>query len=327
MPSSLSRLKSASKLACVSGAALLMLFGCKSKSTADMDLPPLERIEAAMETAKSTTGAGSPVMWKMADEDTTIYLFGTVHLLPSDVVWRSDRFDAAFQGADKIYLETDATSPEGMKKLQELMQEAAFFSDGETLETVLTETQYETVSNAAKKIGVPISAMSNAKPWFASLQLSMVQIMKSGYDPNSGVEMVLTEGAKGTGKSFGFLETPEFQLSVLSGAPLNEQIEGLMFTAKTLDSGTELLDLLVDEWADGDIAGLSALMGEPSMFGSQEAYDALIKSRNQNWVPLIEDILEEPGTKFVAVGAGHLAGPDSVVKMLRDKGHDVAVVE
>jgi len=95
---------------------------------------------------------------------------------------------------------------------------------------------------------------------------------------------------------------------------------------KSLDLGEEYLDTLVAEWADGDVKGIGAMMSNPAIFGTQDAYDALLTTRNKNWIPGIKALLDEPGNKLVAVGAGHLAGPDSVIGMLRDEGIKVKVV-
>jgi hypothetical protein len=84
-----------------------------------------------------------------------------------------------------------------------------------------------------------------------------------------------------------------------------------------------VLDTLVSEWVDGDVHGIGLLMSNPDMMGSDDVYDALLKSRNEIWVGKIEAMLEEPGTRLIAVGAGHLAGEDSVIEMLEAKGYEV----
>ncbi len=311
---------------CVS---LVALTACSNanKTGVDNTKDALKRIEAAVETAKSTQGPGQPAMWTLADDDTTVYLFGTVHLLPDDLVWKSQSFQTAFDAADKLYLELDLESPEAQEEMQNLILQHATFTDGTTLSSLLTEDQKAAISKAANTVGVPMAALEPVKPWFAGLQLGLVQIMKSGYNPESGVEQVLMGEAAASGKTFGYFESALDQVLILSGASLDEQVNNLVFTAKTIDSGKEILDVIVDEWADGDVRGMSAMMGEPDMFGSQKAYDDLIVNRNQKWIPQIEAILDDPGVKFVAVGAAHLAGPDSVIKMLRQKGYDVALAQ
>lgn len=312
--------------AIVACASVFVLTACGGTQSNDIDALAKDarvRITSAMETARSTQGTGNPALWTLSDEDTTVYLFGTVHLLPDDLEWKTESFQTAFDAADTLYLEIDQSNTAAQQEVAALVVEHGMFKDGKTLSAALNDEDRAAVALAAETVGVPMSALDPAKPWFAGLQLSLVQMAKSGYNPMSGVEHVLTAEAKSTGKSFGHFETALEQVKILSGAPLDEQIEGLVFASKTIDMGTDMIDVMVGEWADGDVAGLSALMGEPSMFGSQDAYDALIVNRNKNWIPQIEAILEDPGVKFVAVGAGHLAGPDSVITMLRDKGYEI----
>jgi len=95
-------------------------------------------------------------------------------------------------------------------------------------------------------------------------------------------------------------------------------------SALMLDESPQMLDLLVSEWADGDVVGIASLVASPDGVGLSDAfYDSLLVKRNRNWVPKIEAMLDEPGSVFIAVGAGHLAGPDSVITMLRDKGYEI----
>ncbi|MEO9970663.1 MAG: TraB/GumN family protein [Hyphomonadaceae bacterium] len=313
-----------------------LLAGCQSPETADdtVDAASAEvgaitiedaraEIAEALETAASTHGSGSPAMWRVADEDTTLYLFGTVHLLKPETEWRTEKFDTAFGESDRLITEIDTDSPEGLAAIQGLMIERGVLTDGKTLSDLLTDEQEITVSEALDSVGVPLAAVDPLQPWFASLNLSLMQIQQSGYSPTSGVETILTADAKAAGKSFGFLEDAEQQLDALAGGTLEEQIEGLVFTAETLDLGTEILGALVDEWADGDLAGLGVIIADPSTIGGDEAYDRLLVNRNANWVPQIQAMLETPGTSMIAVGAAHLAGPDSVVNMLKAEGLDV----
>lgn len=311
-------------------AGALMLGACAQ--TADtpiekVDKSAAERIQAAMETARSTQGPGHPTLWSMGDDDTTIYLFGTAHLLPDGLDWKTETFQEAFDSADKVYMEIDPDAANDAQLMQSLVMEHGMFSDGTTLSSLLSEDEMAAVKAAAESVGLPVAGLDPVKPWFAGLQLSLVQMMKNGYNPNAGVEQILTAEAKASGKTFGHFETPVEQMLLLSGAPMEEQIEGLVFSAKSIDMGKDILDTLVEEWADGDVKGMGALMGEPDMFGTDSAYEKLIVTRNQNWIPQIEAILADPGVKFVAVGAGHLSGPDSVITMLRDKGHTVERVQ
>jgi len=284
----------------------------------------LATLQASIERAQGTQGDGAPALWTLKDEDTTVYLFGTVHILRPETEWRTPAFDAAFGSADKLVLEADTTSTESQQAMAALIPKYGLFSDGQTLNGVLEDEDEPAVEAALATLGIPLTAFQPMKPWLVSLQMSVLQMQKAGFDPESGIEPILTAEASATGKSFGYLETVEEQFSILADADMEEQVDGLIFTAQTLDFGPEMLDSLVTEWADGDVVGLGEIVAEPEAIGGEDAYQALLVNRNQNWVPQIKTMLDEPGTVFVAVGSAHLAGPDSVIKMLRADGLEIS---
>jgi len=318
-----------SRLLLTGTAALgLILSGCQAKSDSAAapqaladDISKDEMVSMmkdAIAVAQDTSGNGSPAMWTFSDDDTTVYLYGTVHLLKPGLTWRSPAFNVALSQADTIVLEADVVSAESQAGMQKLIMDYGMFSEGQTLRGALEDDDEAVVSAALEANGIPLQAVDTLKPWMVGLQLSMMQIMQAGYDPQAGVETILL--AEAGDKKLVYLETVETQIKALGGAPIEDQIQGLMATLSTMELGEEYLNTLVAEWADGDVKGIGALMANPAMFGTQDSYDALLTTRNKNWVPGIKALLNEPGTKLVAVGAGHLAGPDSVVTMLKNDG-------
>ena len=278
----------------------------------------------ALAAAGTTSGPGAPAMWKLSDEDTEIYLFGTVHLLRPDLVWRTAEFDQAISSADKIVFEVDMKSEDAIRAVTTDYFQRGMFADGRTLTSVLNEEDEAVVSAAVDTLGVPISAMNTFEPWMASVNLVGLKLTNDGFDPASGGESVIEAEAVAAGKSFGYLETISQQTDAFDLLPEEEQITMLYETAVLLDESPQMLDLLVEEWADGDVTGIGTLVANPDGVGfTDAAYQSLLVKRNQNWVPQIEAMRDSPGSIFIAVGAGHLAGPDSVVTMLRDKGYTI----
>ncbi len=280
--------------------------------------------DEALRSARASKGPGAPAMWRLADDDTTIYLFGTVHLLRPQLQWRSEAIDRAIEEADTIVLETDTMSPEAQRAIAQDFIQRGMFSDGRTLKSVLTDQEEAVISAAFESVGASLPRMNRFEPWMASVNLGVLKMMNDGHDPNAGVERVIAKEAKTAGKSVAYLETLSQQIDAFDLLPENEQINMLYGTALLLDGSPQLFDILVDEWADGDVEGIAKLAANPNGFGSTEAvYQSFLVNRNASWVPQIEAMLEEPGSFFIAVGAGHLAGSDSVITMLRDRGHDV----
>lgn len=296
---------------------------CKPESRAEARArrPALE--EAALAAAQESRGNGAPALWKMSDEDTVIYLFGTVHLLRPDMQWQTPVIEAAIASADTVVFEADVSSPEAQRELMKFYTGQGFFTDGTQLTNLLSGTETEELTEALQLVDLPVEALQPYKPWMAAINISVKQMIDEGFDPEAGVEKVIERAALEHGASFAFLETVDDQLGGLAGLNNCHQIDFLMATVDGLEDGTAALDLLVEEWADGDVNGLGTLMSNPEMLGSQPIYDAMMTDRNARWVPKIEAMLDSPGTVFVAVGAGHLAGEDSVIEMLRGKGHVV----
>jgi hypothetical protein len=273
--------------------------------------PALADNHAAPEAPAAAKG---PALWKVADEDTTIYLFGTVHVLPKGVEWYDATIADALTGADVLVTEIpmDAASE---AHLQQLTMTNGMLPAGTTLRSLLTPEQTVTYEAALAKIGAPPAAFDQFKPWLAGLTLSLLPLMQQGYDPNSGVERVLL--GKVGDKPRGALETAEFQLGIFDGMPQDAQISFMMEAAAGMDEVKPLLDRMVAEWAEGDAVQLAEVMNEGMT--DPAVAEALLYSRNANWAEWIDARLDQPGTVFVAVGAGHLAGAKSVQDYLAQK--------
>ena len=279
--------------------------------------------EDALAEAEASRGAGEPALWTLSDEDTTLYIFGTVHLLRPDLDWRTDEMDSAFAEADTIVFEADVTSQAAASEMMKFISTEGMLEGGQQLSSLLSELERAELQKALDHVGLPLGAIEPFRPWWAAVNLSVLQIKKEGFDPNSGVETVLGAEARAAGKSFAYLETIDEQLGRLANMPTDVQVDFLVSSAESIEEGGDVLDTLVSEWVDGDVHGIGLLMSNPDMMGSDEVYEALLKSRNEVWVGKIEAMLDEPGTRLIAVGAGHLAGEDSVIEMLEAKGYEV----
>ena len=279
--------------------------------------------DAGIDPVAASEGPGTPALWTLSDEDTTIYIFGTVHLLKPELEWRTPEFDAALASIDTLYTEADVLSPAAQAEGQKLVMDLGMLDGGETLTAILDDADEKEVKEALDILGLPMAALDPMEPWMASITLSQVAVMQQGYAPGAGVESVLIGEAEAAGKELAYFETIEEQLNFFANLPDEDQVDFLVASAEAIENEPDMLDRLVAEWAEGDVQGLGEMMADPGAFGSQTVYDVLLVERNRNWIPQIEAILEEPGTVMVAVGAGHLAGDDSLITMLRDKGYEV----
>lgn len=312
----------------VAGIALLGACAADSGASDAAERPTMDELRAeydeALAKAQATGGPGSPALWSMSDEDTTIYIFGTVHLLRPEVEWRYPAFDAALAEADTVVFEVDLFTDEGLQAYMSEFVPNGMYEDGRTLRGVLSESDEAVIEAGMQAAGAPIDAFNAFEPWMVSVNLGSMQLVADGYDAESGVEKVIQDEAVRAGKDFAYLEDLADQLEVFDGMSEEAQIEMLYTTVLTLDAAGETVDHMVAEWADGDVEGLGVLAasgeGTPS---AVEMYERLLVTRNRNWIPVIEGFLEEPGTFFIAAGSAHFAGPDSVILMLEEEGYTV----
>ncbi len=264
-----------------------------------------------------------PAMWLVSDADTKVYLYGTVHILKPEMQWQTEAFNTAFADSDAVYLEADL-SDEVQASLAGILPPLAFYSDGRTLMDVLDAADEKEVVEAAEILGLPPETLNMMKPWFASIALSQIHMVKTGYEANSGVEKIIAAKAKTAQKPMRYFETAEQQLHFLAGLPEASQIEFLVASAEAIEDRPEMLDELVADWVSGDVKGIADLMAGEDVMGDRTVYDVLLVKRNRIWAKTIDQLLEdEAGTFMIAVGAAHLAGPDSTVVMLEAAGDTV----
>jgi uncharacterized protein len=165
-------------------------------------------------------------------------------------------------------------------------------------------------------VGIPTAALDNYEPWFVATALSLMSVQKAGFAADSGVEQQLGAAAKRDGKTVSALETFEQQLDYFDSMPEPQQIAFLNSTISELPNAATMLDSMVASWAKGDPEALARQINE-SVSITPELAKTLLTDRNERWADWIANRMKQPGTIFIAVGAGHLAGKDSVQAFLK----------
>jgi hypothetical protein len=257
-----------------------------------------------------------PALWKVADKDTTIYMFGTVHVLPETANWYDGRVSTALAASDSIVTELPMSAMEDPAS-QQLIMGMAMLPPEKSLRAMLTADQRATYEAAMAKLKMPPETFDRFEPWFAAMTLSVLPLMQNGYKLDKGVEKVL-EGKAGSIER-GAVETLEGQMKLFDELPLEAQVAFLTATAANIDKVVPSLDAMVAAWQTGDADKLAELMND-SLKDDPALADRLLYARNRNWAQWIDDRLDRPGTVFMAVGAGHLAGNQSVQDALAARG-------
>ena len=261
-----------------------------------------------------------PALWVLKDADTTIYLFGTVHLLPHDTDWRSAELDKALADSQALYVEITDDDQANMAALV-----LRYGMDmAHTLDSLLPPLERDRLARAARQAAVPggAAALPVMRPWLAALTLTVAPLTKAGRDPSQGVDRQLRAAMERAGKPVRALETAEQQIRFLADMPQSMQLALLRSTLRDTDRAAADLKALIAAWKGGDEATIARLENDLMRREEPQLYQRLLVERNEALSKRIAAMLQQPGTLFIAVGAAHLAGPDSVQAQLARDGMD-----
>ena len=263
-----------------------------------------------------------PALWKVARGKSVIYLFGTVHALPSGVPWLAGKVADALDHSDTLVTEILDQDPAAMR---DIVAKTAMLPEGQSLRTGLDPKGRAAFEKAMTASGLPVAAFDRFRPWYAAVALSTLPLMKSGYDPANGVDTTLSARAKEAHKAHEALETAAYQLGLFNQLPQEAQKRYLYEVAVDAGSIPDDLAKMIREWKAGHAEELARLMNEDE--SDPALLQLLLINRNRNWARWIKARLARPGTVLVAVGAGHLAGKGSVQDQLAKLGIKVTRVQ
>lgn len=259
----------------------------------------------------------APALWQISDSDTTIWLFGTIHILPAGFEWRTPVIDTAIAGSDQLVLETVTDDDQNSAAM--LLMRLGISPDVPPISDRVDPELLPKLAAMIARGPFPESFLNGLETWAASLMLVGVTLNDLGLDPENGVEEQLELIFQLRGIPVSSLETPSEQLGFFDALPEDAQRHFLASVIDTPEDIRSEFDEMLNAWVTGDETAI-ALTFDSELAVSQPLRDALLTNRNRAWADWIARRLEEPGTVFVAVGAGHLAGEDSVQEFLSENG-------
>ncbi|MEO1707501.1 MAG: TraB/GumN family protein [Pseudomonadota bacterium] len=312
---------------------LACLFTAACASTADDVSTDAASTASAQSQAASAPSAQTrafgdgPAMWRMTDDDSEIYLFGTFHLLPAGLQWTTPTFDAAMLATETTFTEADTESPEAVAEIQTAVRRLGLNPPGVTLSSSLGPERAASFGAVAQQYGVPMAQLEPLRPWLAVLSITQIAFQQVGYDPQAGAESTILARAASENDTLGHFESAVSQIEAIASL---DEIGEFANTDESLDQLADFAGFAEDMlaiWQSGDVDRLDAELVGSVRNSSEEAFNIIFKNRNANWVQQIETMMAGEGDYFLAVGAGHLVGEDSVIDMLRDRGFTVTRVQ
>jgi uncharacterized protein len=269
--------------------------------------------------AGAVNARGETSVWTLKGTRNTVYLAGSVHALPKGDAAFPEQLERAYQAADAIMLEVDLASMNPIEAVKFITTNGTLPAD-QTLKDVVGAGPYERVSNLAASLEIPEIMIAKLEPWAAALVLTQFALTRTGFDPQLGIDMQITERARTDGKSIEGLETVIDQLSVFDARSFEEQTRFLLDSADDAPKLDDDLKELIVAWRTGNLRALEkAFLKERGK--SPQLYDALLGVRNRLWLPKIEALLENDRDYLVVVGTLHFVGRDGLLALLREHGH------
>jgi uncharacterized protein YbaP (TraB family) len=276
-------------------------------------------------------GPPVPLLWKVSDEDNSLYLLGSFHLLlPGDYPLSRD-VDMALADAEKLLFEI---APEELASPQLAMQmgQAAMRTDGSTLDDQLGPGLSAKLAawgeaNAAQlaATGISVELLQRFEPWFVGMMVTIAQMKGIGFDPALGLDVHMGALAQKAQKPTAGFETGAQQIAFLDGMDAGEQLQMLEQALDQAEAGAGQMLALHAAWRAGDVDTILEGTVAEMRRDFPALYRAINVERNDAWMPKLEARLREDGEDdtLVVVGAMHLLGEDGVVEKLRAKGYVV----
>ena len=269
----------------------------------------------AAPAAASATDA-DPALWVVRDEDTTVYLFGTFHMLDGRP-WFNDEVRTAFDASNELVLE--AIIPDNQAELQPLFARLAIDPQGRLLSQRLNAEENAALARALGGLGLPPAVVDRFEPWFASMMIGVAASQRLGIRSENGPELILRRAAGARNVQVRELEGIEWQLRLFDSMPEEQQLAQLRQTIEQYEEIDDQLAPVLAAWSTGDIDRMAEILNQSSL-EDPALHQLIFTNRNATWARWIKERMAQPGTVFLAVGGGHLAGPDSVQAVLARQG-------
>ncbi len=240
------------------------------------------------------------------------YLLGTMHVKPSQKEKNWESLYTGYIDLCKVF----ATEFPLDKVDGTLLSECSLLENEQLISNLLSTSQYNKLEKKLQKtLGLPLRALLRMKP-IMIVNLINERIL-ADCNPIS-MDTSLWKAAEEKGKILKGIETFEEQLQLLERIPIKYQLKNLLSIGKDLGKYKRQLLHLGTLYDAGDIQKLYKI----SKKGLGPIRKFMLNDRNEIMATrIIELATEQP--LFCAIGAGHLAGKNGVLRLLKQQGISV----
>lgn len=264
-------------------------------------------------------GSGAPaekknLLWSVEGENNTVYIQGAINTMKESDYPVNPVIEKAYNDSQVIVVETDMSVVTNAD-MERIMVSKGLYKGGGMLRDDVSEDTFNKAMEVADDVGLPRHVAERWKPWFLSINLSLMKFRKLGYKTHLALPAYFTDRANKDGKEVLSLETLEYTSELFNDISRKTQEALLVKTIRELDAVEELTDRMVVAWKYGNVAELGDLT-EKMFEGFPELYETIVVNRSERWVEQIEVFLEDDVNYFVIVGAGHLVGDLNLIELI-----------
>eukprot|EP01013_Petalomonas_cantuscygni_P040964 TRINITY_DN7323_c0_g1_i2.p1 TRINITY_DN7323_c0_g1~~TRINITY_DN7323_c0_g1_i2.p1 ORF type:complete len:389 (+),score=66.66 TRINITY_DN7323_c0_g1_i2:905-2071(+) len=276
----------------------------------------------------NTVKIGTPALWKVSGTEPgqvgVAYMFGTIHILPDDVQWRTPALEAAIAESDQLIIEV--LGLEDTQNAAKIFSRLAISPGQKKLDDRINPHLHDDLDRIIDAANISERTLNRMETWAAALSLASAQTRGLGLDSTGSVEKKLTAQFEKAGKPIEALETIEQQLGYFDKLPEEQQRKMLTSVVEESDDAKQAFELLFNAWMTGDLEHIVTL-SDTGILTDPKTRQYLLVARNLDWVEQLDKRLQRPGTSLVAVGAAHLAGPDAVQATLAKRGYKIEKIQ
>ena len=265
--------------------------------------------------------ASGPAIWRVRSGESTVYLFGSIHILPNGYRWLTPRIVGAMNASDlfvfEVQIDKDARAEE-----RDFLSKNGVLRQRQTIRGVLTPGEFDRYATVMQAAGLSAHDYERYRPWLASLMLGLAYLHPDDLTALKGADDEVMKFAREHDRPSLYLETAQQQLELLTSGSEESQIAELRHLIDTLPGSREIESKLLEAWSSGDIDRLTAVLG--GIFNpSPETERFLLSRRNHLWLAVIDPLLQRPGTAMVTVGAAHIAGSNGLIALICGEGYRI----
>ena len=276
----------------------------------------------------NTVKTGAPALWKVTGTQPgqvgTAYMFGTIHILPDDVQWRTPALEAAIADSDRLVIEVlGLDDPQNAAKI---FSGLAVSPGQEELGARVKPSLRDDLDRIINASDLPERSLNRMETWAVALSLASAQTKGLDLSSSGGVEKKLAAQFEKAGKPIEALETIEQQLGYFDQLPEAQQRQMLTSVIEESGDSRQAFEQLFNSWITGDIDQIVTLT-DTGILSDAKTREYLLIARNRDWAEQLDKRLQRPGTAVIAVGAAHLAGPDAVQATLAKRGYKVEKIQ